>query len=45
MELVKLLKGGGKTCHKHGYIKTVGKTFHNHFFGGSTSGEGMGKSI
>lgn len=45
MELVKLVKGGDKTCHKHGYLKTVWKTSHNQFFGSSTSGEGMGKDI
>lgn len=32
MELVKLLKGGDKTCHKHSYLRTVGKTFHVFFF-------------
>lgn len=32
MELVKLLKGGDKTCYKHSYLRTVGKTFHIFFF-------------
>lgn len=46
MELVKLLEGGNKTCHKQNYIKTVGKTFLIHlFFSNSTSGEGVGKDI
>lgn len=46
MKLVKLLKGCNKTCNKHSYIKTVGKTSHIHLvFSNSTSGEGMGKDI
>lgn len=48
MELVKLLKGGDKTCYKHSYLRTVGKTFHIFFFFyiyNSSSGEGMGKDI